>query len=140
MKAINREFSEVFIGQEMRFDLTVTRQLVREFANLSGDYNPLHVDETFAARTLFKECVAHGMLGGAFFSRLVGMHLPGSRSLYLSQSLNFRKPIYLNTEIVVSGKVVGKSDFRNTVNMAMEIIDKQTGGTLIDGEALVKIL
>ncbi|TSC68817.1 MAG: acyl dehydratase MaoC [Parcubacteria group bacterium Gr01-1014_56] len=128
------------MGECTQFEVVVTEELVDAFAKLSDDFNPLHMDEVYAKKTAFKGRVVHGMLGGAFFSRLIGMHLPGARSLYLSQSLSFRKPMRIGMEVIVSGTVLHKADSLQTITLLMQVSDKGSGEVLTDGEAIVKML
>src|SRR6185295_7235732 len=83
--AADLQFEDISVGQSAQFEMLVTEEMVGQFAQLSGDQNPLHVDHQYAAGTSFGAPIAHGMLLASFFSRLVGMHLPGKRALYLSQ-------------------------------------------------------
>ncbi|MCX6787223.1 MAG: MaoC family dehydratase [Candidatus Kaiserbacteria bacterium] len=138
--AAEKTFAEIREGDTVQFTVVIDETVVQKFADFSGDFNPLHMDVEFAQKTSLGKRVAHGMLGGIFFSRLVGMHLPGLHSLYLSQSLFFRKPIYLGTTVVVSGVILQKIESMKTVKMATEIRDEETGEILVDGEAMVKVL
>lgn len=140
MSAVIKTYAEIVIGDKAEFEIPITTSLVDQFANLSGDQNPLHVDEVFAEKTSFGERIAHGMLAGAFFSRLIGMHLPGTHSLYLSQSLFFRKPMRIGITVMISGEVRHKGDALQILTMAMQVRDKNTGEVLTDGEAIVQIL
>ena len=79
------KLEEIEIGQKKKFSIKVTESMVNEFAKISGDFNPLHMDEQYAKSTKFGRRVCHGMLLASFFSRLVGMYLPGKNSLYFSQ-------------------------------------------------------
>ena len=135
-----KTFDEIREGDTAKFEVVVDEALVQKFADFSGDHNPLHMDAEFAARTPVGERVAHGMVGGALFSRLVGMHLPGTHALYLSQSLFFRRPIRIGTTIIVSGTVVQKIDSMKTVKLSTVVTDSGTGEVLTDGEAMVKVL
>jgi len=135
-----KTFVEIQEGDTAQFTVTIDEATVQKFADLSGDANPLHMDAEFARGTPLKERVAHGMLGGALFSQLVGMHLPGRHSLYMSQSLFFRKPIYLGTTVIVSGTVLQKIESVMTAKIAMTIRDSKTNDILTDGEAMVKVL
>lgn len=138
--AIKKTFAEIREGDTAQFETVIDTASVQAFSDLSGDANPLHMDETFARATPLTKRVAHGMLGGALFSRLVGMHLPGAYSIYLSQSLFFRKPIYLGTTVIVSGTVLQKIESMKTVKIATAVRDATTGDVYTDGEAMVKIL
>ena len=135
-----KTFAEVSVGQRAEFETSIDDAIVDAFARLSGDANPLHTDEAYASGTTFGRRVPHGMIGGALFSRFVGMHLPGRYSLYLSQSLLFKKPLPLDTALVVSGEIVQKIEAARAVRMTTKITDKASGVTLIDGEAMVRLL
>lgn len=135
-----KTFDEIHEGDHAQFDVVIDDALVQKFADLSGDDNPLHMDAIFANGTPMKNRVAHGMLGGALFSRLIGMHLPGTHALYLSQSLFFKKPMFLATTVCVSGTVLQKIESVRVVKMTMMILDVGTGDVITEGEALVKVL
>lgn len=133
-------FADLFIGQTYAFTVRFTERLINDFAALSGDKNPLHTDLAHAVGTPFDGKIAHGMLAGALFSRLVGMHLPGQYAVYLSQSLQFHKPIYPDSEVVVSGTIVQKSEGSRSVVMATEIRDTANRSMYVSGEARVRLL
>lgn len=140
MSENKKQFAEIKIGDQASFKVVITEELVGKFSALSGDTNPLHMDDAYAAVTNFKRRVAHGMIGGCLFSRLVGMHLPGKYCLYLSQSLNFKKPIFLGTEVEVAGEVIKKTDAFQTLEINTFVRNSRTGENLIEGKALVKLL
>jgi 3-hydroxybutyryl-CoA dehydratase len=137
MEARNRTYQNIALGESAEFEVEITEALVEEFSQVSGDLNPLHMDEEYAATTPFKKRIAHGMLAAALFSRLVGMELPGRSSLYLSQSLRFRKPIYIGTAVRVKGEVSHKSDALRTLTINLELVDTSSDTVLVDGEAIV---
>jgi acyl dehydratase len=127
---------DIEIGQKKNFEIVVTESLVNTFADLSGDYNPLHVDENYANSTNFKHRVCHGMLLASFFSRLVGMYLPGKNALYFSQSLKFVAPCFINDKILVEGEVLEKSNASRIITLKT-IITNDSGECLVDGQAKV---
>jgi len=86
-------------GQHAEFTKTFTDDDVRRFVEITGDVNPLHVDETFAARTRFGRRVLHGMLTASIFSTMVGMLLPGTGAIYRSQTLAFLRPVYVGDTV-----------------------------------------
>jgi 3-hydroxybutyryl-CoA dehydratase len=96
-------------GLTKNFKIKVTESMTEEFAKLTGDYSPLHMEEGYARTTSFGRRICHGMLVGSFFSRLVGMHLPGKYGLLLSYSIRHLLPCFLDQEIIVEGRVVDKS-------------------------------
>lgn len=126
---------EIEIGLEKSFEVKLTQKLIDDFAQLSGDYNPLHTNKNFAKSKNFKTVVCHGMLLASFFSRLVGMYLPGKDSLYFSQSLNFLKPAFVDEIVTVSGKVISKSISTKIITLNMTI--KNSENELLSGEAKV---
>ena len=132
------DFAEIKIGMEKKFAVTITELMLENFAKLSGDYNPLHMDKNYAKNTLFKKRVCHGMLLSSFFSRLVGMYLPGQNALYLSQSLKFPTPCFINEKITVLGKVVSKSEATQIITLQNTIIN-ESGKCLVDGNAKVLV-
>jgi acyl dehydratase len=113
--------------------------MVEEFAKLSGDYNPHHMDESYAKRTRFKKRICHGMLLASLFSRLTGMYLPGKHSLYFSQSLNFISPAFIDDNVTVEGEVVKISRSTGIITIKTRIT-KENNIELITGIAKVVVL
>ena len=134
-----KTYRDIAVGERASFTVTVSNRMVDEFATLSGDHNPLHVDESYARETPFKGRVVHGMLIGAFFSRLVGMHLPGKYALYLSQTLAFHEPLAPGTKISIEGEVTHKTDAAKVLTIRTAARDT-SGKILVSGEALVRML
>lgn len=129
-------FAEIKIGAKAKFTVKIDEKMISKFAVLSGDHNPLHVDKNYAATTSFKKPICHGMLLGSFFSRLVGMHLPGKNALYFSQTLNFQAPCFAGEVISVEGEVVDKSDATRIITLKTAVYNQQ-GDCLVDGTAKV---
>ena len=130
------DFAEIKIGMEKKFTIEITESMLENFANLSGDYNPLHMDKDYAKTTSFKKRVCHGMLLSSFFSRLVGMYLPGQNALYLYQSLKFPKPCFINEKVTITGKIVSKSESTQIITLKTTIVN-ESGKCLVDGDAKV---
>ncbi|MFV0499890.1 MAG: MaoC family dehydratase [Bacilli bacterium] len=99
------KINEVKIGHVEKYTRVITQEEVEMFARATGDYNPVHLDKEFAATTMFKKPIAHGMLSGSLFSTIFGTIYPGNGSIYLKQSLTFTKPVYINEEINVKVEV-----------------------------------
>ena len=106
---ILQKLEDIEIGQKKSFGVVVTESMLDDFAKLSGDNNPLHMDENYAKSNNFENRVCHGMLLASFFSRLVGMYIPGENALYFSQSLKFQHPCFVNDRIEIHGEVIDKS-------------------------------
>lgn len=135
-KPLELKFHELCIGQINTFQIKITEKMVDDFANFSGDYNPLHMDQNFAKSKNFKNRVCHGMLLSSFFSRLIGMYLPGKNSLYFSQTINFQLPCYVNQKITVSGEVKEIIPSIKTIVLETKIFN-DSQDCLIDGIANV---
>jgi 3-hydroxybutyryl-CoA dehydratase len=127
------KIDELVIGQSATYERTVSDQDIVRFAEVSGDDNPVHLDEEFASKTLFKGRIAHGMLGAGFISTVVGTRLPGYGSIYVSQSLRFRAPVRIGDTVITTATVksIDKERKRVTMETTCAIGDK----IVIDGEA-----
>jgi len=130
--------NEIEIGFKKNFQVTITEPMLNDFAKLSGDYNPLHMNEEYASSTSFKKRVCSGMFLATFFSRLVGMYLPGKHALHISQSLNFVNPCFLGEKITVEGEVIDKSIATKIIKLKTTITN-EAGKRIIDGQAQVII-
>lgn len=104
------EYEEIEVGDEVELTRTVTEEDVRRFAEISGDQNLIHTDNEFASKTRFKKPIVHGMFTASLFSNLVGNVLPGNGSLYLTQDLNFKKPVFIGDTIRAKLTVLRKVD------------------------------
>ena len=128
-------FEDLFVGQKVVFSEKIDESLLTDFAKLSGDFNPLHMDEDYALNTNFEKRVCHGMLLASFFSQLVGMYLPGKNSLYFSQSLNFRNPCFVDDEVIIAGEITEKKSNTRIITIKTTISRGTT--IIIDGTAKV---
>jgi 3-hydroxybutyryl-CoA dehydratase len=119
-------------GLTRNFKIKVTEAMTEEFAKLTGDYSPLHMEEEYARSTNFGHRICHGMLVGSFFSRLVGMHLPGKYGLLLSYSLRHLLPCFLDQELIVEGRVVDKSSATRIITVNAKVTDS-SGKIVLNG-------
>lgn len=133
----NLKFSNIKIGSVYSFNRTFSDKDILSFAELTGDFNPLHIDPHYQ-KGIFKQNIVHGMLAGSLFSTLVGMHCPGENCLYLSQQVVFIKPIYPNQKITVSGTVTNKIKALKILWIKTEVLID--GKVIIKGQAKVKVL
>ena len=133
------KFTDIKIGDSAEFEIIITETMVHQFANISGDFNSLHMDNEFAKTTKFGKRVCHGMLLGSFFSRLVGMYIPGLNALYLSQSLKFISPCFIDDKIIVRGTVIRKSE-RTKIITLQTLILNTNDKILVDGECKAVVL
>lgn len=132
-------FDEIKIGDVAELKHVITKKDVLDFATLTGDFNPLHMDENYAKKTLFQEPVVHGMLSASFISTVIGTLLPGGGALWLSQTLEFLRPAHLGDTIRVIATVKQKSQSTRVLILSV-IVSNQNGEELIKGESSVKVL
>jgi acyl dehydratase len=136
--ASDRDFASLVVGEEASFLHRLSVQDVDAFAELSGDYNPLHVDDAYAETTLFGKRIVHGMFLGALFSQAIGMQLPGTRSLLVRQSMEFKKPVFIGDEIEVKVMLAMKSEATRLVELRLTI--SRVEETVATGSAHVKVI
>jgi 3-hydroxybutyryl-CoA dehydratase len=130
---------EIKIGDKFSTDRKVTDELVRKFAEVSGDYNPLHLDEEFAKTTRFGRRIAHGMLSGAFISAVLGIEFRERKIVYLSQTMKFVAPVFIDDTVTATGTVTKIREDRGIVTLET-VCTNQNGEMLVKGEAVVMIL
>ncbi len=124
------------VGQSASETVTITDEMVREFARLSGDVNPIHLDDAYAAKTRFKRRIAHGTLTASLLSRVAGTQLPGPGSIYLNQHMKFKAPAYIGDTVTAEIKIIGRRADTPIISLST-IVRNQNGEILMDGEALV---
>ena len=129
-------FDEIELGMQKSFKVDISENMLNEFGRSTEDYNPLHMSEKYASSTSFKKRVCSGMFLSSFFSRLVGMYLPGKHALHISQSLNFVNPCFIGETITVEGKVIDKSPATKIIKLETTITN-ESGKRIIDGKAQV---
>jgi acyl dehydratase len=122
------------IGQRAERSLTLTAAHVKTFAELSGDYNPLHFDEAFAARTKFGRLVVQGGLTTGLLHALVAMDMPGPGTVFLSQNWKFTAPVYVDDTITASAEVLSVHATKPVTQLAVRVT-RQTGEIVLEGEA-----
>lgn len=138
MKAKDHSFESIAVGDQASIEHLVTEEDMRSFEALSGDQNPLHVDEAYARQTSLGTRVVYGMFLAALVSQLVGMHLPGKRALMLKESLEFKKPVHIGELIRITGVVNAKSD--STQILTLDITAEVRGTTVAVGSVSVRVL
>uniref|UniRef100_UPI0026D6D3EA bifunctional enoyl-CoA hydratase/phosphate acetyltransferase n=1 Tax=Piscirickettsia salmonis TaxID=1238 RepID=UPI0026D6D3EA len=132
----NTTFEELELNQTAIVERTLTKEDIQAFALVTGDINPAHVDEQFAQTDIFHEVIGHGMWGGALISMVLGTHLPGPGTIYLSQDLRFLKPIKLGDTVTISLTVIEKITKHRHVIFEC-ICKNQLGDILTEGHARV---
>jgi acyl dehydratase len=133
---IRYTFPELAIGMKDSIAHTVTREDVQQFADLTGDRNPLHVDEEFARHSMFGKPIAHGIFGAGLISAVLGLKLPGPGSLYMDQSLRFKKPVFIGDTLTATAEIIDLNPEKYRVRLATTCTN-QEGAVVIEGEALL---
>jgi 3-hydroxybutyryl-CoA dehydratase len=128
-------FDELSLGQTAERQHVVGARDLEAFAEVSGDTNPVHLDEDYARRTAFGGRIAHGMLSAAYISAVLGTQLPGPGAIFLSQSLRFRRPVRIGDEVTARVTVTALDDRRGHATLATVCL--VNGKPVLDGEALV---
>jgi len=133
---MSRTVEELKVGDFEEFSKTVAESDIYLFAGISGDMNPAHIDEQYAATTFFKGRIAHGILVGSFISTVIGMKLPGPGTIYLEQQYKFLAPVRIGDTITARVEVVEIKREKNKVSLQTRCFN-QNGVMVIDGTALV---
>jgi len=132
-----RFFEDLSFGMEASIARTVKAQDIDDFARVSGDINPVHLDEAYAATTPFKQCIAHGILTASYISAVFGTKLPGPGSIYISQTLNFKAPVLIGAEVITTVKITDliPEKRRAIFHCVCMVGDK----TVLEGEAVLMV-
>lgn len=128
-------FDELNIGDSASFTKVVTKEMIDTFAEISGDTNPVHLDPEYAKGTVFKENIAHGILVSGLISKVLGCDMPGYGAIYVSQTLNFLRPVKVNDEITATVEVLEKDDAKGRIKFKTFCVN-QGGKKVVDGEAV----
>lgn len=129
-------YSDIKVGDQASFAKTISESDIYQFAGITGDFNPLHVDSEFAKNSFFKERIAHGILTAGFISSVIGMKLPGKNTIYLSQNLKFMAPVKIGDTIKAEVTVLEKIDKKKILVLQTRVKNQQ-GEIVVDGEATV---
>jgi 3-hydroxybutyryl-CoA dehydratase len=130
-------FEDLSLGLEASMARTVREADIVAYAALSGDYNPVHIDPEYAATTLFKERIAHGILSAGYISAVFGMQMPGPGSIYISQTLNFKAPVKIDDVVVTTVKLVELIPEKKRARF--ETVCAVAGRPVLSGEAVLMI-
>ena len=132
---IGKTYDQLRLGDTAEFSKTFSEADIYLYAGISGDFNPAHIDETYARNTFFKTRIAHGMLSAGLISAVIGTQLPGPGSIYMQQTLSFLAPVHMGDTITAHVEVVEKMD-RKKVRLKTTCIN-QNAVMVLEGEALV---
>jgi acyl dehydratase len=123
------------LGQVYKEAFSFTQEDVNRFAEITGDTNPIHIDPSYAANTIFKRPIMHGILGASVLSKVLGTQFPGEGTVYLKQEMNFKRPMYVDQtyEAVMTVKELNKD--KHTAIIETKIVEKESGKVNLIGDA-----
>ena len=133
----NITIDDMHVDMEVKSKRIITETDINDFAKVSGDFNPIQVDEEYAKKTRYKKKIAHGLMSASFFSALFGTKLPGSGCVYTSQSLRFKRPIFVGDEVNTIIKIKSIDKEQSKIVFTTQCIVKLK--IAIDGEAEIYI-
>jgi 3-hydroxybutyryl-CoA dehydratase len=133
------KFNDFKVGQKASLTKTITEEDLNYFIAITGDTNPLHVDESFAEKTLFGQRIAHGMLSASLFSTLVGMHIPGIGAIYKSQTIEFLKPVFIGDTLTAWFEIIAIA-IDNEEIVIKSWIENQDGENIMEGKTVASLL
>lgn len=133
------KYEDIKIGDSAEVEHTFTEQDIQTFGDLSGDYNPLHFNDEWAKKTMFGGRIAHGILTAALISNVIGMKLPGTGTIYLSQQMRFQKPVKIDDKITARVEVIEKDDEKERITLRTTCTN-QDKSVVLDGEAIVTLM
>jgi len=125
------------VGQYYELKHKFSKSEVKKFAEISQDFNPLHLDEEYAKKTIFGKCIVHGMLVASLFSGILGSKFPGIGTIYLSQTLNFLKPIFLDEDITIRIEIIELREDKPIAKLKTICLNSKAE-LAVDGVAVVK--
>ncbi len=132
-------FDDLKVGQKTSLTKIITEEDLTHFIAITGDENPLHIDESFAKQTFFGQRIAHGMLSASLFSTLVGLHIPGIGAIYKSQTLEFLHPVFIGDTLCAWFEIV-KIDREKEEIAIKSWIENQDGVNVIEGQTVASLL
>ena len=126
-------FEKIQVGMSANYSQTIKDIDIKKFAAVSNDYNPVHLDDDYALKSRFKKRIAHGLISGSFFSALFDTKIPGLGCVYVQQTFNFKKPVYLGDTVIATVTVTSIDKIKRRV--FFETTCKVKSKTVIDGYA-----
>jgi 3-hydroxybutyryl-CoA dehydratase len=128
-------YEDIKVGDTAEFSKTITQFDVYQFAGITGDFNPVHINKEFAEQSMFKEQIAHGMLTGSLISTVLGTKLPAENTIYLGQNLKFVAPVKFGDTVTARVEVTEKRDDKHIIKLKTQV-HNQRGELVVDGEAV----
>ncbi|HHF08733.1 MAG: enoyl-CoA hydratase [Thermotogae bacterium] len=130
------KYAEIVPGYVYTEERVITDEMVKSFAKITGDDNPIHLDDDFAAKSIFKARIAHGILTLGLVSAVLGRKFPGPGTIYLKQDATFRRPVYIGEKIQIRIEVLEKIEEKSRLLLSTDVINEK-GEKALTGQALV---
>lgn len=130
-------YDDMYVGEKESVTKTITDYDINMFAVITGDENPVHLDENFAKKSIFKKRIAHGMLTSSLISSVLGTKLPGANTIYLSQSLKFLAPCYIGDTLTATVEIIEKKESKKILILDT-VVTNQFNVEIVKGQAIVK--
>ena len=124
------------VGDKFEHNFVFKQEHVVMFAKVTGDNNPVHLDEEYAAKTIFKKPIIHGMLGATVFSKVFGTMFPGEGTIYLNQNLQFLKPMLVETKYTAQFEVIEVDREKHRATISTSVVNED-GKKVVDGSAVL---
>ncbi|HZX20199.1 MAG TPA: MaoC family dehydratase [archaeon] len=137
-KYVHFEYANLSIGQSAELTKKISQKDIERFAEISGDKNPIHLDDEYAKNSIFGKKVAHGLLAVSMISTILGTKLPGPGSIYLKQEVKFLKPVFPGDTITAKVTVTKKFEEKKRVELSTSC-SNQNNETVLDGTSLVQV-
>ncbi|WP_031530767.1 MaoC family dehydratase [Dyadobacter crusticola] len=126
---------EPIVDSTFDYPFKITQEEVQRFAELTGDNNPIHLDAEYAATTPFKRPIIHGMLGATVFTKVLGTQFPGFGSIYVKQTLEFLRPMFVETDYKAVFRIQSINPDKHIAEISTEIVDATTNKVITKGVA-----
>ncbi|MDA9841135.1 MaoC family dehydratase [Candidatus Marinimicrobia bacterium] len=133
------KISNFNIGDKAQVRQKITKQIIKDFSVISKDTNPIHLDNGYAKKTIFKKNIAHGLLVASYISSALGTKIPGPGAIYLSQNLLFIRPVFIDDEITAEVEIISIRKSKNIITLRTTCFN-QKQEEVISGEAVLKII
>lgn len=117
---------------------TATKEVVQAYAEISGDYNPIHLDEKYAKKSVFRKCIAHGLFCLGEISKLIANELPGPGAILINEKLNYRSPVYIDDVITTEATIINITKKSGVIELKVKCTN-QNEKIVLDGTTLVKM-
>ena len=129
----NIPIEKISVGMQVSYSQTITDADIKNFAGISGDRNPVHLDDNYAEKSRYKKRIAHGLMTASYFSSLFGTKIPGEGGVYVSQSLQFKSPVYMGDTVTATVEVLSVNTVKRRV--LFRTLCKVGSKVVTDGEA-----